>query len=469
MSVSVAPTLAETLAAFAADFDLKTSPDRDALVEKARVLILDGIGVALAASTMEDAYAQKLMQVVRGFGSAPTCTIIGFPDRAAPSLAAFLNGSLIHGCEFDDAFYERIVHAESFAVPVSLAVAEQRRLDGWSLLEGFLVATEVALRTACGCNKESLNHQGFHTTSIFGTVGAAAGAARMLGLDADRVADAISLSASLTSGTTEGWNDLSGRNKCIQPGWSAMGGLMAAQMAEAGYECSHSTLDGPRGLLAAHSWKNGWSVEPVLDGLGNTWKCLDIAFKVYPAGARSQALLDCTRELVFEHDIKPEEVEHVEVTMAAQFAYEFTRGGYEKMFRPDSGYAMHGSWPCNVARMILSREVGLQHLTMEAVTEPAMLELADKVTCKAGDEDSLFGGGECPATVVIHTSRGSFERTRKRSTGWPETFKQEYIVDKFRRNARLALPEKNIDELVDLVMGLDQLTDVRRLANLLIP
>jgi 2-methylcitrate dehydratase PrpD len=459
-------TLAERLATFAVDFDLKSDPARDALLEKAKVHILDGIGVALAATTAEDGYGQKLLRVARAYRSAPTCTIIGFSERAAPPVAAFMNGSLIHGCEFDDAFYERMVHAESFAVPTSLALAEQRGLDGWSVLQGFLVTTEVALRTACGCNKESLNHVGFHTTSIVGTVGAAAGAARLLGLDANRVADAISLSVSLTGGTTQGWNDLSGRNKCIQPGWSAMGGIMAAQMAEAGYECSHSTLDGPRGLLASHSWKHGWSTEPVLAGLGSVWKCLNLTFKVYPCGARSQALLDCTRELVFEHDIKPDEVERVEVTMPAQFAYEFVNGGYEKMFRPGSGYEMHGSWPCNVARMILSREVGLQHLTLEAATEPAMLALADKVTCKAGEETN-YPSDERPTTVIIHTPRATFERTRRKSTGWPEFFRLDYIVDKFRRNAGLALPEKNVDELVGLIMRLEQLPDVRGITALL--
>jgi 2-methylcitrate dehydratase PrpD len=466
MTAAGTGTLAERLAGFAVGFDVKTDPAREALLEKAKVHILDGIGVALASTTADDGYAQKLLQVARSFGSAPTCTIIGFPDRASAQVAAFMNGSLIHGYEFDDAYYERIVHAECFAVPVSLAVAELQGLDGWSVLEGFLITTEVALRTACGAN-ESLNDVGFHTTSIFGTVGAAAGAARMFRLDASRVADAISLSVSLTSGTTEGWKDLGGRNKCIQPGWSAMGAIMAAQMAEAGYVCSHGTLDGPRGLLASHSWQKGWNGEGTLDGLGETWKCLNIAFKVYPAGARSQALLDCTRELVFEHDIKPEEVERIEVTMAAQFAREFVHGGYQKMFRPTSGYEMHGSWPCLAARMILSREVGLQHLTLEAATEPAMLALADKVTCTAGPPDSLFGGDACPARIVIHTTRGTFERTRERSTGWPETFRREYIVDKFRGNARLVLPEKNVEELVDLIMNLEQVADIRRITNLL--
>ncbi len=462
-------TLAEALAEFSANFDLRSSPARDKLVEKAKFHILDGIGVGLAASRMEDDYASKIVRVVRELGSAPDCTIIGFRERAAPPLAALVNGSLIHGCEYDDAFYERIVHTEPFAIPLILAIGEKQGADGWALLEGWLITTEVALRTACGTNVEAINGIGFHTTAIFGTIGAAAGAGRMLGLDPERLADAISLSVSFTSGTTQGWNDGSGRNKSIQPGWSTNSGIIAALMAEAGYACSHSTLDGPRGLYASHSWKHGGSSEPVLRNLGTDWKTPNIAFKVYTAGARSQALIDCTKELVVENDIKPEEVESVEVTMPSQYAKEFEPGGwYTRMFRPESGYAMHGSWPCNVARMILSREISVQHLTMEGVTEPAMLTLADKVSCKVGD-DRDYDPEERPTNVVIHTTRGTFERSRVKSTGFPESFNADRIIDKFQRNARLALPEENVQGLIQLIMGLEQVDDVRQITRLVVP
>jgi len=130
--------------------------------------ILDGIGVALASTTMEDGYASKLLKLVQAFGGAPQCTIMGFGHRTAPAWAAFVNGSIIHGCEFDDVFTERILHTEGFAVPVSLALAEQRGLSGKEMIERWLITAEVALRAALGCAEDSLNHTGFHNTAIFG-------------------------------------------------------------------------------------------------------------------------------------------------------------------------------------------------------------------------------------------------------------------------------------------------------------
>lgn len=459
--------LAETLAAFAANLDRKGSPDRDALLAKAKLHILDGIGVAMASTTMEDAYAQKLIQVVRGFGSAPTCTIIGFPDRAAPPLASFMNGSLIHGCEYDDRYLDRVVHTESFGVPVGLAVAEAQGLDGWAVIEGWLLAAEVSVRLACGVMRDSLNGSGFHNTSIFGTIGAAAAAGRLLGLNAERIADAMSLSVSFASGTTEGWNDKSGRNKCIQPGWAGMSGLMAAQMAAAGYECGHSTIDGPAGLFAAHAWMNGWSPDPIVEGLGSTWECLNIAFKIFPAGGSRHNVIECTRQLVFDHDIRPEEVVGIDVTVATQYADMFEHGKYERSFRPTSGYNMHGSWPCNIARMILSRYIGVEHLTMEAVYDPALLAIADKVTCHLGD-DLGYPRHERPTTVRITTARGSFERSQRESVGNPRDTRPEDIVEKFRRNARLILPEASAEALEKAVLHLEDVADVRLVTPLLV-
>ena len=457
--------MAEVLGEFVSGFDLKTDQNSDALIEKARRHVLDGIGVALASHTMEDGYADRLAAHVRSQKSAPQCVLIGYADRAAAPLAALLNGSLIHGCEFDDRFLPRVVHTESFGVPVALAIGEQRGLDGWALLEGWVVAAEVAIRLALGCNEGGINGNGFHTTSIFGTVGAAASASKLMGLDAEQTARAMALSVSFASGTTEGWNDGSGRNKSIQPGWAAMSGMMAAQMAGAGYDCSLSTIDGERGLLAAYSWKHGWTPDPVVEGLGEEWKCEEIAFKIFPAGGSRHNVIECTRQLVFEHDIKPEEVEKIDVIVASQYNDMFDRS-YQKSFRPASGYNMHGSWPCNIARMIISRYIGPEHLTMKAMQEPGFYEMADKVTCHPGTEMD-YAGEERPTEVTIQTTRGTFAKTLRLSAGRPETVTRDDIVEKFRRNARLVLSEERVEAIADALTGAEQPGNVKDLAALL--
>ena len=468
MTTTTQPALADTLADFSTGFKLDSTTARQALLEKAKLHLLDGIGIALAATTAEDGYSQALMRMVRGYGSTPQATVIGFGERVAAPLAALANGALIHGVEFDDVYYERTMHTEAFAVPATLAIAERERRPGLDLVEAWILATEVALRLSCGCaREENLYDTGFHTSAIFGTFGAAAGAARLLSLDAEQTANALALCTSFASGTAAGWDYGTGRNKSIQPGWAAMSGTNAALLAAEGYACAHDTLEARNGLYFAHAWRDGWTREGVLDGLGTTWKLLDLAFKVYPAGGMIQSANDCTRELVLEHDIRPEEVERVEVVVPSQFR-DVLAGLIAGSYRPSSGYTQFSSWPCNVARMILSRRVGLDHLTDEAVSDPALLDLAAKVTCTASDDGSGASADRLTAVAIV-TPRGRFETRRGKHSGHPGEATRDAVVEKFLGNADLILPREQGETIVDLVMRIEELDDTRELASRLAP
>jgi 2-methylcitrate dehydratase PrpD len=195
----------------------------------------------------------------------------------------------------------------------------------------------------------------------------------------------------------------------------------------------------------------------VTEGLRVEWKAPATSFKVYPAGGMIQAANDCTLELVTEHDIRPEEVEAVEVVVPVQFARVLDQV-LDASYVPATGYATFVSWPCNVARAILSRSVEFAHLSESGVSDPALLELARRVSCRSGEDDAT--------TVLIETARGSFERGRRLHSGHPPEMTLERVVDKFRRNAAL-VPEVQAEALVEAVLELDELASVRQITELL--
>ena len=452
-------TLAEELADFVVGFDLGTDPGREEIFEFARMHVLDAIGVALAATTFGDATPRALLGLARAAGESRDCVLVGLGARSSVPVAALVNGSLVHGCEFDSMHAERIIHPDGPAVATSLAIAERDDRSGRALAEAWAAAAETTLRLAAALNDdESLFSDGFHTSALFGTFGAAAGVSKLLGLDRAQTASALALCVSFAAGTSTGWDAPTGRNKPLQPGWAAHGGTVAALLAANGQGCALDALDGPRGFYAAHAWRQGWDRERVLDGLGTEWKCFTTSFKVYPAGGMIQAADDCTLELVLEHGIEPSEVQSVEVTVPAQFARVLDQV-LDASYRPQSGYATFVSWPCNVARAILSRSVEFSHLSDAAVSDPALLELAGRVSCRAGEDEAT--------TVVIRTPRGAFERTRQRHSGHPPEMTLERVVAKFRSNAALVLARDGVDEVVRTVLGLDSLESVRTLTALL--
>jgi 2-methylcitrate dehydratase PrpD len=451
--------LAEELGAFVSNFQLAEAPDRDELLESARLHVLDSVGVALAATTLENGVAPAVRAVAQAYGVSDESTLIGLSARAAPPVAAFANGSLIHGCEFDAMNGERIIHPNAGAVGATLAVAEPRHASGLALAEAWVVSAETTLRLAAALeDEESLFSDGFHTTAIFGAFGAAAGACKLLGLDGERTAAALALCVSFAAGTSAGWDAGAGANKPLQPGWGAHAGVHAALMAAAGQRCAVDTIDGPRGLYSAHAWRRGWNRDRVLDGLGTEWKAHRTSFKVYPAGGMIQAADDCTLELVVEHDIQPDEVQAIEVIVPAQFGRVLEQV-LPDSYRPQSGYATFVSWPCNVARAVLSRGVELSHLTRAAVAEPDLLALAERVSCRAGSDHAT--------TVTIRSDRGTYERRRETHSGHRPEMTRERVRQKFVRNARLVLDEDEVTTLAERILALEQLDQVRRITKLL--
>jgi 2-methylcitrate dehydratase PrpD len=447
--------LAEELAEWVAGFSLAESPAREQLLERAKLHVLDALGVALGAASADPAFAGRLLAYVATYQSAPVATIVGSDARAAAPLAAFANGALVHGCEFDDTSHERVVHTEAFAVPPVLAIGEQLDSSGLHVAEAWCVATELALRLAAGCNHPAgLWTAGFHNSAVFGTFGACAGVAKLLRLDAATTADALSLCSSFASGTVAGWGDASGRNKSLQPGWAGLAGTHAALLASTGYSCSHRTLDSEAGLFAAHAPGGAWTRDAVTAGLGSEWKTLDIAFKLHPAGAMMQAALDVTRSLVVENGVLPDEVTGVEVVTPAQYAPVLDRFLAES-YRPQSGYALSHSWPGTIACTILHGRLGLEHLAGDLYRSPELLELIDVMSVRAAEDDSL-PPDEQLSIVSIETVRGTFSGNRARHLGYPAAESRKSVLEKFAANASLRLPERRVSDLATTVLELER-------------
>jgi 2-methylcitrate dehydratase PrpD len=461
--------LAEELAAFATAFTLDGLPAADRLLERVRWHVLDSAGLALSSWRADDGYAQKLVEALAGEIGGGPCTIIGSAERAAAPTAALVNGSLVHGADFDDIDLRTVMHCEAFATAALGALAERDGIDGRSFAEAWIVAVEVAMRMAAGANGSGgLFSAGFHNTSVFGTFGAAAGCARLYGLDTERTAQAFALAVSFASGTSVGWLDASGRNKPVQAGWAARSGMFAADLARAGYSCSLRTLDGPRGLFDAHASKDGWALDAILDGLGSEWRMLGLAIKQYPCGAMIQATAECTETLVAEHAIAPDEFLAGTIRVPEQFWPVVVDMG-ASLYRPPSGFTMIGSFPCVAACILLHGRYGLEHMGDATAHDPALLDIADRLEMVRDDDPThaLLPLDERPATVTLETSRGTFSHTVDIEAGHPRRLGRDRVIEKYRRNAALLVDSERAGAIETAALNVDDLASMRELTGLL--
>src|SRR5438477_952901 len=189
--IAVAEQLAQKIAALDA---AKLPP---AVRHKCEELLIDGIGLAVTAR--HEDYVQSVLAACDDDGP---CTAIGHKRTLSAAAAALVNGTAIHGEDFDDTFEGGPVHAGAVIVPAVLADCERHKRDGKAALLGVAVGVETMCRLSLVA--PTLTHKaGFHPTAVFGAMGAAAGVGAALQLDRRQLIDALGTVGSMASGIIE--------------------------------------------------------------------------------------------------------------------------------------------------------------------------------------------------------------------------------------------------------------------------
>jgi 2-methylcitrate dehydratase PrpD len=256
-----APSLSEALAGWAAALTWKRLPSE--VVVMARRILLDTLGCALHGSTTPEAKALARARADLG-GSGP-CTVWGTRGGAPPQAAALLNGAHAHMRELDDIGGGG--HAGACQVPAVLAAAELAGGDGRDVLLGLVAGHEITSRLTDAASYDVMTLRGWHTTGVYGSLGAAVAAARALRLDASRTAHALGLAGSYTGGTWAFMAD-GAMSKRVHPGRSAEIGLTAAVLARRGVTGPREVLDAPWGGLFATYAPGESDARAPLAGLG---------------------------------------------------------------------------------------------------------------------------------------------------------------------------------------------------------
>ena len=298
-----------TATARLAQFVIETTRQQcpDAAVALVRRAALDTLGVMLAGANEPAAVAVR--GVVRAEGSTPLCTLVGTTLRAAPTWAALANGTAAHAHDFDDTNFALMGHPSAPLLAAALAAAEAEMASGRDVVVAYLIGFEISAALGLALNPDHYT-RGWHATSSIGTLGCAAAAAKILGLDAGQMRHALGVAASLASGLKENFGSMT---KPFHAGHAARNGVFAALLAREGLTSAEAALDGTQGYAAAFSqMKLGAAT---FEALGREWQILEsgIAVKPYPSCALTHAAIDALLALRAEHVLAADQIEDVEV------------------------------------------------------------------------------------------------------------------------------------------------------------
>src|SRR6476646_3073096 len=232
------------LTASIAEFIVNAAPPPRAR-ERAAVAVCDTVGVVLAGASEP---APRIVRATITSESRGNCRILGTAERASASEAAFANGVAAHALDFDDMCFVSMAHPTCALVPAAIAAAELADASGRAVLDAYIVGFELECRLGMTMTPRHYHARGWHCTSSIGTLGAAAAAARLLGLTPAATVDALGIAASLACGLKE---NIGTMVKPLHAGIAARNGVMAALLAKNGFTAREAAIDGPQGYLAA--------------------------------------------------------------------------------------------------------------------------------------------------------------------------------------------------------------------------
>ncbi|PID39678.1 MAG: hypothetical protein CR984_06215 [Proteobacteria bacterium] len=442
-SASPSVTLAQKLASWSSRLELEMVPAE--VVQTAKRCIIDTLGVAVAASTHP--LTRNMLAYSKENFCTGRCRALGFDDRLSPPAAALVNGTAAHVLDFDDTSYTGIMHGSAVALPAVLAAAEHGQVDGKRLLEAFIVGSEVTYTVAMQC---TIRHyfKGWWSTATFGAFGAAAGAAKALGLSEAQTLNAIGLAGAQANGLKAAFGTDA---KPYLAGKTASIGVEAALLAARGLTGPAAVLEDERGYIQLLN--DGISDSDAINALGSVWRLIDpgIMFKQFPVCSAAHAAIELTKRLLEEHHFSGDDIAEVicEVTPTVAISLVYNR--------PESPQQAQFSMPFSIGTVLAYGDLDVEHLDPSTLTDPQFRASMEKVTMRRVDELHTEAAPEGARVTLITRKGEKFQSYLGEPTGMPgNPMTDAQLHTKFFRCCEIGGMQKDhADNLLDHLLYLD--------------
>ncbi|WP_339179152.1 MmgE/PrpD family protein [Oceanobacillus sp. FSL W7-1293] len=410
--------LSEKLADYIIDTDYEDLPKE--VVEFTKLCIIDYFSSAIAGASQYP--VQKIDELVKELGGTPQASLITGGETSVTH-AALLNGAASHIMEQDDIHKASIIHAATVVIPSALAVAEWKNLSGKDVIESIVIGYEVCYRIGEAVTPSHYYY--WHNTATCGTFGAAAAAAKLLGLDKKQIIYALGSAGTQAAGLWEFIED-GAMSKQLHPGKAAMNGVISALLGEKNFTGASQILEGKRGFFEAMSEE--YTLSNVTERLGEEFKILENSFKVHASCRHTHHVMDLMIGLAKERHIRLEDVESIRVK-TYQVAIDITDNP-----EPDTIYASKFSMQFCTALSLLKGKGSVDTFNEDALWDEAVRALMQRIEVSVDEDIQNHYPEKWGAIAEVNLTSG--ERIQKEidfPKGDPENkLSVDEILEKFR-------------------------------------
>ena len=475
--------LAARLGEFVANLKFEDLPS--SVVDKAKALLNHAVTVAMASTEAAPAVdARRAVLRAEGLGSPRVgagqgATVWVDGSRATRVGAVFANAVAIAVRNQCDS-YHMLTHPGVLIVPAGIAVAEGEGRSGRELLTALVAGYEVQ----CRCARDfipSTPARGFRASPVYGILGCAAAAAKLMGLNVERTGHAIALAAGFAGGLIEGQRT-GARDSHFAEGQAARNGIWAATLAAQDFEGALTALEGEGGFYNAFTGNNRGDLSyafngplktdlgGIVAGLGDRWEILDVKFKIYPTPGFNQPVVWLASEMVAEHALAADDIEAATLEMnyletlypSPRFPQPPAADG-SRFGRTDFilAYTLsNGDYPVLEANVEHAGDTGA---TMNSVEAARVAALQSRI--------EVIGtvGRDCFAprlTVALRDGRRLTKEYDGRELMW-DFARDAEILRRFVPG--LPIPSAQYDRLVETIANLDAAPSIEEVPRLTIP
>lgn len=456
---SVQHTPTGSLAEWTAGFSLDQAPDE--VVERAKLLVLDGIGCALVGAKLP--WSSRAVDAVRAFEGSGPVPIIGWDQNAAGPAAAVLNSSFIQGFELDDFHPLAPLHSMSLLVPALFSALHQETVDGTRFLAAVIAGCEVGPRVGLSLHGSEMLSRGWHSGPVFGSISTAAAVANVLGLDADATENALGLGATQACGLMAA--QFGADSKRMQHGFAARNGYYAALLARHGYSGIRSVFEQPYGgFLSTFGEGHDPDATQIDAELGHRWETLRIAVKPYAAMGGLHGAIDAVFDIAARRPLKAEEIETIDIELS-HTVYHHGWWPPERPLMP-TGAQMNVAY--SVAVTVIDGAALVDQYSPNRIDSDDVWDLIPRISVhhQTDFDESPVGRGQTRVRIRFKdgSEHESYQFAAKSVLEGPTG---SMALAKFDDLTRTVVDEERGEEIKGLVLSIDSQGGLSRLVELL--
>ncbi|MFC2067255.1 MmgE/PrpD family protein [Chloroflexota bacterium] len=432
-------------------------------IDFAKKSVLDTIAVTIAGSTSDG--CKQVVDLVKEWGGREEATIWVYGGKVPTPLAGLAIGPMSRALDFGDVYEKGFQHITEFILPAALPVAEHRGgINGKDFITALALGQDLAARLywSLSPNPSGAAHE---MIVVFGPT---ATVAKLLQLDEDTMMNAMGIAYMQAAGELQAFKD-GALTVRLHHGFMADAAIKAVLLAQRGITGSKNILEGEYGIYKVVQPIH--NLEVVTPGLGERFEGANTSIKPYPCCKLSHGAISVTIDLVKEHDIKPQDVDYIGVGVGP-FAYSFLCEPHEVKSNPRNPVDCQFSLAYHVAVAMVKRSLFIDDFTQEVLGRTDIQDTMKKVEVRVEDEvvkpDNLLGG----AVVSIKTKDGKeYSKKLYYVKGHPKNpMSMDEVIEKFRKCLPFSakkLPERNVEQIIEMVGELEKVDDVSKIARLL--